>query len=276
MLTPARISTGWGFSQANINRRAIDVNGKASLGLNPDGAVDRKIGLIRIDKTDGKPLALIVNYPMHGTVMSGENTLISADAPGVASKYVEGKLGIPVLYFNGAAGNLAPIYSVYANHRSGHLSEFRVLLGDRILEANSKNTTSTGDVKIVSGGITIETPRRPGLDWSPDLAKYASVTSSGVNMVRLPIRFLKLNDDIALWSAPVEMFCEISNEIRNRSPFEYTFYFGYTNGSLGYLPTADAWKSEGYEPGVSPFTPAVEKDVLDAVSAYLDGELKSR
>lgn len=274
-LVPATIGVGWGFSQANINRRAIDVNGKASLGLNPGGAVDRRIGLIRIDKADGKPLALIVNYPMHGTVMSGENTLISGDAPGVASKYVEEKIGAPVLYFNGAAGNLAPIYSVYANHRAGHLSQFRVLLGDRILEANKKITTSTGDVKIVAGALTVETPRRKDLDWPADLAKYTSTTPSGVNMVRLPIRFLRLNEEVAIWSAPVELFCEISNEIRNRSPFQYTFYFGYTNGSLGYLPTADAWESEGYEPGVSPFTPAVEKDVVEAVSGYLEGELKS-
>ena len=54
-------------------------------------------------------------------------------------------------------------------------------------------------------------------------------------MVRLPVRFLKINEDIAIWSAPVELFCEISNEIRDRSPFPYTFYFGYTNGWLGYL-----------------------------------------
>jgi neutral ceramidase len=274
-LAPATLSVGWGFSQANINRRAIDITGKASLGLNPDGPTDRRIGLIRIDKANGKPLALIVNYPMHGTVMGGESTVISGDAPGVASKYVEEQIGAPVLYFNGAAGNLAPIYSVYPNHRSGHLSEFRVLLGDKVLEANRKMTATTGDIKLVAGEIIVESPRRPGLGWSPDLARYTSTTSSGVNMVRLPIRFLRLNEEIALWSAPVEMFCEISNEIRDRSPFHYTFYFGYTNGSLGYLPTAEAWESEGYEPNVSPFTPAVEKDLIEAVSGYLEGELKS-
>ena len=43
-LEPATLGVGWGFSQANINRRAIDVDGKASLGLNPDGPVDRRIG----------------------------------------------------------------------------------------------------------------------------------------------------------------------------------------------------------------------------------------
>lgn len=274
-LVPARIGVGWGFSQANINRRAIDVNGKASLGLNPDGAVDRKIGIIRLETTTGKPIALIVNYPMHGTVMNGENTLISGDAPGVVADYVEKQIGAPVLYINGAAGNLAPIYSVYPNARSGHLSQFRVLLGDRILEAEKKITSFTDAVKLNTGSVVVETPRRPDLGWSKDLGNYTSTTASGINMVRLPVRFLRINDDIAIWSAPVEMFCEISNGIRERSPFPYTFYFGYTNGSLGYLPTAAAWENEGYEPSVSPFTPAVEKDLTEAVLGYLQGEMRS-
>ena len=274
-LAPARLGVGWGFSQANINRRAIDVDGKASLGLNPDGAVDRRIGLLRIDKEDGNPLVLIANYPMHGTVMNGENTMISGDAPGIVSEYVEQQIGAPVLYINGAAGNLAPIYSVYPNSRSGHLGQFRVLLGDKILEANRKILSTTDTVRLVVGSVTVETPRKPDLGWSPDLSNYTRTTKTGVNMVRLPIRFLKINDDIAIWSAPVELFCEISNEIRQRSPFPFTFYFGYTNGSLGYLTTAEAWEHDGYEPSVSPFTPAAEKDLTEAVISYLQSEMRS-
>ena len=208
--------------------------------------------------------------------MGGENTKISGDAPGVVSEYVEQNIGAPVLYINGAAGNLAPIYSVYPNARSGHLGQFRVLLGDRILEANSKITSTTGRVRLVVGSLMVETPRRSDLGWSPDLGNYTRTTASGVNMVRLPIRFLKINDDIAIWSAPVELFCEISNEIRQRSPFPYTFYFGYTNGSLGYLTTAAAWDYDGYEPSVSPFTPAAEKDLIEAVLGYLQGEMRSQ
>jgi neutral ceramidase len=109
-LSPARLGIGWGFSQANINRRAVDVDGKATLGLNPDGPVDRRIGLLRIDKEDGSPLALIANYPIHGTVLGGESSQISGDAPGIVSQYVEQQIGVPLLFINGAAGNLAPIY----------------------------------------------------------------------------------------------------------------------------------------------------------------------
>src|SRR5688572_20986048 len=108
-LEPARLGVGWGFSQANINRRAVDVDGKASIGLNPDGAVDRRIGLIRLEKKDGSPLALIANYPIHGTVLGPDQLEISGDVLGVVSEYAEQKAGAPVLFINGAAGNLAPI-----------------------------------------------------------------------------------------------------------------------------------------------------------------------
>lgn len=275
-LAPARMGVGCGFSQANINRRAIDENGKASLGMNPDLPVDRRIGLIRLDKEDGTPLVLLANYAMHGTVMSGANLEISGDAPGIVAEYVEQKIGVPMLYINGAAGNIAPIYSVYPNARAGHLSQFKVLLGDKILEANKKIEADVDNIKLVTGSLTVETPRKPGMKWSSDMGKYTNTTKSGVNMVRLPVRFLKINKDIAIWSAPIELFCEVSNEVRSRSPFPYTFYFGYTNGWFGYMPTASAWPHGGYEvETVSPFTPSAAGDLTESVVGYLQGEMQA-
>ncbi len=275
-LVPARLGVGWGFSQANINRRAVDIDGKASLGLNPDGPVDRRIGLLRIDKEDGSPLALIANYPIHGTVLGDKNLQVSGDAPGIVSEYVEQKIGVPVLFINGAAGNLAPIYSVYPTPAAGHLNQFRVLLGDKILEANKKIFASIDTVKLFAGSLIVETPRKPGLGWSADMAKYTNTTKAGINMVRLPVRFLKINEEVAIWSLPVELFCEISNEVRERSPFPYTFYFGYTNGWFGYLPNASAWEHGGYEvETVSPFTSSAAKDVTESVVAYLQGEMRN-
>ena len=274
-LSPARLGVGWGFSQANINRRAIDVDGKASLGLNPDGAVDRRIGLLRIDKDDGTLLALIANYPIHGTVLNGANLEISGDAPGIVSEYVEQKTGAPLLFINGAAGNLAPIYSVYPNPKAGHLGQFRVLLGDKILDAYKKISATSNEVTLRAGSLTVETPRRPGLDWPADFGNYTRTTNTGVKMVRIPIHFLKINDDIAIWTAPLELFCEISNEIRDRSPFPFTFYFGYTNGWLGYLLTESGYQYGGYEPIVSPYTPSAAADLTESVVSYLQGEMQN-
>lgn len=276
-LEPAKLGAGWGFSQANINRRAIDVDGKATLGLNPDGPVDRRIGLIRIEKQNGSPLALIVNYAIHGTVLGEQSVVISGDAPGIVSQYVEEKTGVPVLFINGASGDLAPIYSVYSDYRAGHLMQFRVLLGDKILDANKKLMSLTDSVKLTTGTITIEGPAKPGLKWPSYLKNYNRNTKDGINLIRLPVKFLKINDDIGIWSTPLELFCDISNEIRDRSPFPFTFYYGYTDGWLGYLPTEEQWKYGGYEvDAVSPYTPAMGRTLTEAVVSYLKGELQMK
>jgi hypothetical protein len=268
-LEPARIAFGIGSSMANINRRAKDVDGRVSIGLNPDGPVDRQINLMRLTRPDGSLLALVANYAMHGTVMSGHNQKISGDGPGVVTAYLEAKLGAPVLYVNGAAGNIAPIYSVYPTPAAGHLSEFRVLLGDRILAAASRLGPGTGEVTLRHAERIVDTPRRPDLIWPDALSAYVT-TENGRPMIRLPLRFVRINDTV-VWSAPVEMFCEIAMDVREQSPFANTFYFGYTNGWLGYLPTAKAFEEGGYEPRTSPFLAGVEADVREAVTTFIHG-----
>jgi hypothetical protein len=260
-LEPARIAFGQGVSMANINRRAKDVDGTVSLGLNPDGPADRQIGLIRLERPDGAPIALVANYAIHGTVMSGANLQISGDAPGVVSAYLEQKLGAPVLFVNGAAGNLAPIYSVYADARSGHLTQFNVLLGDRILSAARSMAAGTAEAALTASELLVATPNREGLTWPEELAQYRG---------RVPVRFLRINDTV-IWAAPVELFCEIAIAVRERSPFSHTFYFGYTNGWFGYLPTAAAFAEGGYEPRTSVYTDRAEADLTQGVVAAIQG-----
>jgi neutral ceramidase len=263
-LQPAKLGVTWGVSYANINRRARDVEGETFLGINPDGPVDRRLGLLRIDKADNTPLVLIANYPIHGTVLGGQNLQISGDAPGVVSEYVEAKTGAPLLFINGAAGDQAPIYSVYPDFKSGHLSQFRVLLGDRILDANKQLKTTVNNVTLAAAAADVTTPRRPGLTFPDELKAYAPEGN-----VRLPIRFLKLTKDIAIWSAPIELFCEVAIGVRDQSKFKNTFYFGYTNGWLGYLLTPKELKLGGYEPRVSPYTAQAAADLTAAVLAHL-------
>lgn len=279
-LQAATLTVGWGFSQANINRRAIGSNGKASLGMNPEGATDRKIGLLTLKDKAGKAIALLANYPVHGTVYGPDNLYISGDVAGVVSAYVEKQTGAPVLFINGAAGNLAPLYSVdnkiYGSKKS-ELDQMCVFLGDRIIEAYNTMGRPMDSVKLFTGELMIETPRKEHLQWPASLQKYSRTTGNGTNLIRLPARFLRINEEVAIWSTPAELFCEISNEIRDRSPFPYTFYFGYTNGWLGYLPTEKEWQFGGYEVEmVSPYTPAVEKKLKKSVLGYLHGELKSK
>lgn len=268
-LQPARLAVGTGFSRANINRRARDVDGKISLGLNPDGPADRQIGLIRLEGLDGKPIGFVANYAMHGTVLGPSMLQISGDGPGIVSAYVEEKLGATALYINGAAGNLAPIYTVQDLARS-HIGEFRVLLGDKIIEANQAMAAGSANVKLWLGETWIETPRKAGLGWSEELKAYGAKSSGGADLVRIPVRVLRLNDTV-LWGSPVELFCEIALRVRAESPFRHTFFLGYCNGWMGYLPTAQAFKDGGYEPRTSPFSEQVERDYTEGVLTYLHG-----
>jgi hypothetical protein len=270
-LAPARLSVGEGFAMANINRRARDVDGRIRLGLNPYGPVDRQIGLIRLERPDGSPIAVVSNYAIHGTALSGANTLISGDVPGSVAAYVEEKIQAPLLFVNGAAGDIAPIYSVYPDFRSAHITEFNVLLGDRILQAIGNLPKATGEVSLRTAEKIVETPRKPSLGWADDLAAYTRTGPDGGHLVRLPVRFLSINSDTAIWAAPLEMFCEIALNVRQQSPFRHTFFFGYTNGWLGYLPTRKGFAEGGYEVNTSPFTDRAEEHLTETVLGFLQG-----
>lgn len=274
-LQPVRLGVGWGYSEANINRRTWGLDNKATFGMTPDAAVDQRIGLLRLEKEDGTLMTLVANYPIHGTVLGPQNLKISGDVHGTVARYVKDKLGAPMLFFNGAAGNMAPVYSVYPDPEKGHLSQFNVLLGDKIIQANSNIYDFFDSVKLYAGEIIVQTPRKESLTkWPADLTKYTSkAADKKTNLVNLPIRFFRLDDNIIIWSAPLELLCEISNNIRDASPYPYTFYFGYTNGWLGYFPTAAAWQHGGYEVHtVSPFDIGGEKDLTTAVVNYLKSD----
>ena len=141
--------------------------------------------------------------------------------------------------------------------KSGHLSQFRVLLGDRILQANARMAGRHGG-RHASRRSNL---RRVASEAGPrrgrrNFATYSRVDNCGKRVwCGCPIRFLKMNET-CVWAAPVELFSEIAIDIRNRSPFTQTFYFGYTNGWFGYLPTAAAFAEGGYEPATSVFTKA--------------------
>ena len=68
---------------------------------------------------------------------------------------------------------------------------------------------------------------------------------------------------------PGEPFAEIGLRIKKQSPFEYTFVAGYSNGAVGYSPTADAYESCAYEDMHSQLAPEwqaiYEKKALEII-----------
>ena len=111
-LQPARVGVGKGRASVNMNRSALMANGGWWLGANPDGPSDKTVGVIKFEALDGKPIAFLINYAVHGTVMGHDNFSITADLPGATSRFVEQDFGdkMVAIWSSGAAGDQNPIY----------------------------------------------------------------------------------------------------------------------------------------------------------------------
>lgn len=71
-------------------------------------------------------------------------------------------------------------------------------------------------------------------------------TFHGVESYDLEIHVIQFGG-VVLVGIPIEPFSAIGKEIRERSPFPYTLFGGYSNGANGYLPTREAAEIGGYE-----------------------------
>ncbi|HEY6340320.1 MAG TPA: neutral/alkaline non-lysosomal ceramidase N-terminal domain-containing protein [Bryobacteraceae bacterium] len=111
-LTPARIGYGTGVSYINVNRNIIDPKTRQWWeGPNYEGPSDKTVAVIKFESLTGEPIAVYYNYAMHA-VAAGQLDLVSADAPGTTSKYIEDSFDdkIVALWSSGAAGDQNPIY----------------------------------------------------------------------------------------------------------------------------------------------------------------------
>lgn len=92
---------------------------------------------------------------------------------------------------------------------------------------------------------------------------YARETGGLVNgLLPIELQALRIND-AAFIAIPAEVFVEIGLEVKRRSP-RRTFIVGIANGYIGYLPTADAHKSGGYEVVSSKVAPEAEAALIEA------------
>lgn len=76
-----------------------------------EGYVDEDLTICRMETLDGKPLAALINFTAHPTMMSAEQMEFSGDWPGHMQRTVESLAGndVVALYFNGAEGDQTTI-----------------------------------------------------------------------------------------------------------------------------------------------------------------------
>ena len=85
----------------------------------PSGPVDDRLSVLLFDAPDPRdgPIASIVNFACHATVLFEDNTDYSADYPGYAAATVKKVLGgAPVLFLNGACGDVNPVWAAQKHH----------------------------------------------------------------------------------------------------------------------------------------------------------------
>jgi hypothetical protein len=101
---------------ARIGLTEADAHGIGTNRRNPTGPADYQVPVMFLRSAgNGKPLALLMLYSMHPTVLQQDSTLISGDFPGMTREYLQKQgpvLSCPVLYLTGPCGNLSPRHTI--------------------------------------------------------------------------------------------------------------------------------------------------------------------
>ncbi len=77
----------------------------------PDGPIETTARLVMAECADSaRPLATIVNYACHATVLEYDNLALSPDFPGPVAETVEECVGGQAAYLQGCAGSINPVW----------------------------------------------------------------------------------------------------------------------------------------------------------------------
>ncbi|MBI1885134.1 MAG: neutral/alkaline non-lysosomal ceramidase N-terminal domain-containing protein [Chloroflexi bacterium] len=97
-------------------RRATLKAGRATVDTvsmnrrDPDWPIDPELRVLLVDGADGGPIASVMNFACHATVLYSDNLLLSAEFPGAACRIVQEHTGAPCLFLNGACANVNPTW----------------------------------------------------------------------------------------------------------------------------------------------------------------------
>ncbi len=195
-----------------------------------ESQADTELRTIRFDR-EGKKDVVLVNYQTHyhGTFA----TQVSADFVDPLRDKVEEELDVHFAYHNGASGNL--------NFRSA-------IKGEKKYNSLDKAARAIGDVVIEA----VKNEKKASLGSLQHEASYYQGRGSGGGPIEVRLYAFTIGD-IGFVSAPYEMFDTNGQEIRAASPCKMTFVCAYTNGHMGYCPSALAFPHGAYEVEGTPF-----------------------
>lgn len=277
-LSDASLFEGSADVQVGINRRHRTSDGGMVLGENPQGAVCRDVQVLRVDDVTTGAKAVLFTHAAHPVVLGGDNLLVSADFVGYATDGVE-KLfgeGVTALFAQGCCGN------INARDRgsfeaAGHLG--RMLAGAAVCAAERAEPTASTPLGAAATKLQLPYMPPPSLEqaradldaarrslagiegkdvnrgsrrvsegivaWAEDMLRVAQGTSDD-KTAAFEVQALRIGD-AAVVALEGEVFVEFAHNIRSASSFPMTLVLAYSNGCIGYVPTASAYADGGYE-----------------------------
>jgi hypothetical protein len=155
-LSPVKVGAGVGAEdRISENRRVtlkdgrqVDMRRAYSFAWDRDiaaiGPIDPQVGLLRIDREDGRPLAVLYQFACH-PIMNPPGKGSSADFPGFASALIESALGDGVMAFfvQGCGGDINPVHYKDVRHPPD-AEPLGNLLGARVIEGWRSITPEAG------------------------------------------------------------------------------------------------------------------------------------
>jgi neutral ceramidase len=307
-VVPARVGYGTGVSYINVNRNIIDPETRRWWeGPNYEGPSDKTVAVIAFESLDGDPIAVYYNYAMHAVAV-GQLDLISGDAPGTTSRYIEDSFDdkVVALWSSGAAGDQNPIYFQQTyDLREIRIADYAARGIDisnsmppggqgldksdptvvRLMNQQKQMILSMGqflgeEVMHVMRGIErfsahAEVRGSHSIVTCPGRERLDSGRAGFQGQYRdgddVDIRLgLLMVGDIAIGAVNAEVFNLIAQRLKRESPYARTMLATLTNGraNSGYIPNDAAYGMYTFEVVSSRLQPGCAEDAI--VNGILD------
>ncbi len=273
------------FSRRYLNTvGGIFTNINGTIRLGPEEEPDNFLQLLRFKRQGGKDI-LLSNFQghYHGSSTAGTNrTKISANFPGAYRDKLEEKTGCHAVYFSGAGGNLAVqcVYHKERNVSSDYIDHGYRLAAYALDDEVEFTPLKAGEIQnrsLVYTGLTKKEPEhleaaKKVVDYYEETGDKEGATKmckeSGLDSIHhagAVVSHMKKPDtfdvtlkaisigDLAIVTAPCEMYSSIGENVKAASPYKATLVFQLTDGSIGYIPSNCAYAHGGYEVSTTPF-----------------------
>ena len=167
-LVPVKVRAGVGHEgRISENRRMFlkdgtqsDMRRAYSMPRDEDvlttGPIDPQIGLLRIDRADGVPFAVVYQFACH-PIMNPPSKGSSADYPGFASKVIEDATGAMAFFVQGCGGDINPVHYKEVS-RPADAEPLGTMLGTSVLSAIRRFEPQTDTTLKISRDL-IQLPR---------------------------------------------------------------------------------------------------------------------